>query len=876
MTSFRPAGDKSWNYVRENEKLSPFLYWLPRGPNLFECCVRRGWPAKTATNMDDGSYRTKDLFEPHPSVPRAWKYIARLDDTIVLVNGEKFNPVVSEGKIRSSKSVAEAVIFGAQQPYLGVLVVPSLATAGRNPAEVLETIWPIVDAAQGGNDSFAKISKDMVVILPHDVDYPRTDKGSVIRQACYEAFEKEIDTAYDISSASSADAREMSEAELRHHLRDLVLESLPQAEFDDDTDFFALGLDSLQALQIRSGMLKSVKTVNQLTQNVVFDHPSIGRLSAYLLGTTENSGETQVSIETEMQALVENYSDFTQPTRSTRSSVVVTGVTGSLGAHIVATLVKDPEIERLYCLVRAKDMSSATNRAVESMMSRKVYHSLSLLERRKVVALPSDFSVEDLGLGASAYREICSSLRAVIHSAWSVNFNLKLSSFEKDNIAGLKNLITLCQNGDVAFNFCSSVSAVARRPNTEGPVPETAPKPAWAQGMGYAQSKSVAEAICAQAAEKAGIPVRVLRIGQIVADTVHGVWNATEGVPMMIQSALTTRALPRLREDPSWLPVDVVAQGVAEISLSDTSSAFTNITNHKSFNWTTDLLPALRNAGLQFEEVEPREWVRRLRESNPDPLVNPPIKLVDFFASKYDKDEFAPSKQYVTATARSLSRTLENGWTLDQEFVTKFVGQFLSDAWKSSITPTSSEITKPTPKSVIIITGPCGSGKSSLATALAKQLGAPFVEGDSLHSKTAVDSMRAGTALVDEDRRPWLARINKRVEEELFDLGYDTAIISSSSLKQSYRDALRGIGHDRSEQPRIIFLDLQCSLESLVDRLEKRGGHYMRAEMVKSQVEVQEDIADTEVDVYPLDTEKSIEAVFIEAVSMLERLEISC
>ncbi|KAK9776034.1 putative gluconokinase [Seiridium cardinale] len=856
MTSFRPACDKGWNYVRESDKLSPFLYWLPQGPNLFECCVRQGWPAKTATNMEDGSYRTKDLFEPHPTIPRAWKYIARLDDTIVLVNGEKFNPVVVEGKIRSSRLVTEAVVFGAQQPYLGVLIVPSPVTTGKSPAEVLEIIWPVVNAAQEGSDSFAKLSKDMIVILSHGIDYPRTDKGSVIRQAFYKTFAKEIETAYDISSASSADARVMTDEELRQHLRSLVLKTLPEAEFDDDTDFFGLGLDSLQAIQIRAGVLKSVKSANKLTQNVVFDHPSISKLSAYLLGTADNTNGAEANLETEMKALVEMYSDFTPPAPTSGQFVVVTGSTGSLGAHIVAKLVRDPTVERVYCLVRAKDTESALRRTTESMTLRKVYHDLSLAERRKIFSIPSDFSRNDLGLDISVYREICSSLRAIIHSAWSVNFNLKLSSFEKDNLAGVKNLITLCQKGTGAFNFCSSVSAVARHPVKDGAVPELEPKPEWAQGMGYAQSKSVAEAICARAAERAGIPVRVLRIGQIVADTAHGIWNATEGVPMVIQSALTVGALPRLREDPSWTPVDVVAQGVAEISLSDAGSAFTNVTNHRTFSWIDHLLPALQEAGLRFEEVEPKEWVQRLRASNPDPVANPPIKLVDFFASKYDKDEFAPSKQYVTETARSLSRTLNNGWQLDQEFVNKFISQFLSGAWK---TPDAQPKSEPySDKTVIVVTGPCGSGKTSIATAVAKKLGFPFVEGDSLHSKSAVDSMRDGVALADQDREPWLARINKRVGEELYDLGYPAAIVSCSSLKRSYRDVLRQAGDKRGERPRTIFLDLQCTAETLMSRLSDRGGHYMKAEMVQSQVEVQERIAESEVDVYPLDAEKDL------------------
>lgn len=872
MTSFRQPGDKAWNYVREHDKLKPYLRWIPQGPNLYECCVLPGWPAKTATNMDDGSYRTKDLFEPHPTIPGAWKYIARQDDTIVLVNGEKFNPVVTEGKIRSSKLVTEAVLFGAQQPYLGVLVVPSPAAAlEKSPAEILDLVWPVVEAAQESNDAFAKLSREMVVILPYDVDYPRTDKGSLIRQAFYRVFAKEIELAYEISSSTNENAQEYSESELRDFLRGMVTKALPQGtSFTDDTDFFSLGLDSLQSIQIRAEILRSVKTANKLPQNVVFDHPSIEKLAAYLSGSS-----TQTSVEGEISSLVEKYSTFSAPQVKQGKFVAVTGSTGSLGAHIVAQLVQDPSIDRVYCFVRAQDESSATRRTAESLISRKIYHSLPLELRRKVISLPADLSKPDLGLPEPTYREITSSLRTVIHAAWSVNFNIRLSSFEKDNIAGVRHLIDLCQSGGASFNFCSSVSTVSRHPDEQGPVPESLPDAKWAQGMGYAQSKCVAEAICSRAASQAGIPVRVLRIGQIVADTTHGVWNATEAVPLMLQSALTIGALPRLTETPSWLPVDTVAKGVTEIALSDadtaaSSAVFANVVNHRTFSWTSDLLPALRAAGLDFEEVEPKEWVRRLRKSNPDPVVNPPIKLVDFFASKYDKDEFSPSKEYVTDTARSLSQALENAPLLNSDFAKKFVGQFCRTSWKPSTASKDAEAAAPS-KRVIIVTGPCGSGKTTLATALASApLNAPFIEGDSLHSKDAVDRMHAGQPLSDEHRKPWLDRLVRRAHEELFELGYDTVVVSCSGLKRSYRDQIRQIG--AGGRAKVVFLDLQCAPETLIARLQERKGHYMKAEMVQSQLKDQEGVATDEVDVFPIDAEGGREGILQEATWALERI----
>ncbi|KAK7408942.1 hypothetical protein QQX98_008886 [Neonectria punicea] len=680
MTSFRPKGDKAWNYVRENDKLAPFLKWIPRGP-LYECCVTDGWPAKVQSNQNDNSYRTKDLFEPHPTIPRAWKFICRIDDTIVLVNGEKFNPLAMEGSIRSNKKITEAVVFGAGRPYLGILIVPSQTWAGKSNKEILDAIWPVVESANQSADSFARIAKGMIRLLPQDCDYPRTDKGSVIRQAFCKKFQNEIDEEYDNGDINAADLKQLDLPQLQAFVRDLLQRTLaPDKPVDDDTDFFLLGLDSLQAIQMRSEILKTVDIGgNKLGQNIVFEQPSIEKLSQFLLNLRIGQrGATMTTIEDEMRDLISKYQ--VKPQKAPCFSVVVTGVTGSLGAHVAAKLTADTRINRIYCLVRAPSPSEALERVKNFMVQRRVYHTLSLAARRKLVVLPSDLSDSKLGLSDLDYESITQDLQVVIHCAWSVNFNMQLSSFAP-SISGVANLITLCKSSTspASMNFCSSVSTCSRA--TVLPVPEAVPSLEWAQGMGYAQPKSVAEHLCAKAATQ-GVTARVLRVGQIVGDTKHGIWNAREAVPMILQTAVTVGALPKLKETPSWLPVDTVAEAVTEIALSDAGSVVTNVTNPKMFSWSNDLLPALRNAGLSFEEVEPKEWVQRLRFSNPDPTVNPPIKLVDFFASKYDNDDFTPSKPFETKVATSLSPALANAPVLDQDLVNKFIRYFLNSSWK--------------------------------------------------------------------------------------------------------------------------------------------------------------------------------------------------
>lgn len=116
------------------------------------------------------------------------------------------------------------------------------------------------------------------------------------------------------------------------------------------------------------------------------------------------------------------------------------------------------------------------------------------------------------------------------------------------------------------------------------------------------------------------------------------------------------------------MPVDLVAQAVIELSGVDRDgyspkSAVYNVQNNRLFHWTKDLLPALRNAGLDFKTVSQREWVDLLRKSDQNPETNPTIKLVDFFTSKYDNDKPGRSGlKFATQKAEAESQAMRDGF----------------------------------------------------------------------------------------------------------------------------------------------------------------------------------------------------------------------
>lgn len=173
-------------------------------------------------------------------------------------------------------------------------------------------------------------------------------------------------------------------------------------------------------------------------------------------------------------------------------------------------------------------------------------------ELGRVTFLSADLSKASLGLDEVTLEELSSRLTVVVHSAWAVNFNLGVRSFESQHIRGAYNLITLCLRAKTRrparFYFCSSISAAAGTP-----LPATIQEChiddlSHAQAMGYARSKLVTEHIIRAAVEKTGMVASVLRIGQIVGDARNGLWNTTEAIPLMLQTAKTLGALPALEE----------------------------------------------------------------------------------------------------------------------------------------------------------------------------------------------------------------------------------------------------------------------------------------------------------------------------------------
>ena len=127
-----------------------------------------------------------------------------------------------------------------------------------------------------------------------------------------------------------------------------------------------------------------------------------------------------------------------------------------------------------------------------------------------------------------------------------------------------------------------------------------------------------------------------------------------------------------------------------------------------------------------------------------------------------------------------------------------------------------------------LIMGVSGSGKTSVGKGLAQKLGWDFFDADEFHPAENIAKMAAGIPLNDSDRAPWLAVLHQLLSSTLKTNRHP--ILACSALKHKYRvqlmDGLAGLE----------LLYLKGNYDLIWSRMSAREGHYMKPEMLQSQL----------------------------------------
>ncbi|RLN91653.1 hypothetical protein BBJ28_00006476 [Nothophytophthora sp. Chile5] len=359
-----------------------------------------------------------------------------------------------------------------------------------------------------------------------------------------------------------------------------------------EASFFDVGGHSLLSTRLVSSIRDTFGI--HLTLADVLSSPELcaiaSRIDESLGGATESTAATEVKkhekkVVLPLEAILEA-SIYPAATRKAGYSryrvemvgrpprnILLTGATGFLGVHLLHALLKYTE-NTVFCLVRAADEDAAMERIKKALMAFALHDDLKgfHLEER-VVPLPGNLAQPLLGLDADTFKMLATEVDAILHNGADVNLVKPYSALKSVNVLGTQEVLRLAVTNGLAKTRVKPVHYIS----TNGVFPSSLPESKFLETAtltelsdqmdnGYAQSKWVAEQMCHEAAQR-GLPVSILRPGNMAPSSMSGQWNASDFIYLLLKGCWSLGAVPA-RSD--WYfdmtPVDFAARAIVHFA----------------------------------------------------------------------------------------------------------------------------------------------------------------------------------------------------------------------------------------------------------------------------------------------------------------------
>jgi thioester reductase-like protein len=309
----------------------------------------------------------------------------------------------------------------------------------------------------------------------------------------------------------------------------------------------------------------------------------------------------------------------TLPSSPTKTLAVV-GSTGFLGPYIVASLLQQhPECD-IICFNRSDGGKQRTMSALQDIIG----DTSSAHQRLKF--LVTDIASRVKTLHQDPIVEMIPQVDELIFNAWDPNWGKPLGSFES-LLGALRKVINLLAScaGHPRITFISSVCAVGDWPLRHPDRPMIPEEVIWdcnsAMPNGYGQSKCVAEQLLAKAHEIAKLRVNIVRAGQIGGSTSskHCTWPRQGWLYSVIQSSAKFGVFPKHVQPLDWIPVDALAQGIANCIKRPPTSEDLHVFNMvHPYPAAWGLLHETLRArfGFSAEAVDLPDWLKKMEHGD--------------------------------------------------------------------------------------------------------------------------------------------------------------------------------------------------------------------------------------------------------------------
>lgn len=704
---------EDWSYMEFN----PYnkLDFQPDGDGAFELVLFADETTEVSCALNHNlpgvyEWRTKDLFRPHPTKAGIWKFDGRKDDILVFSSGEKLNPLPMEILLAGQEAIAGAIIVGRGYEQPALLLEPKKSNV--DPRTFMDCVWAAIERGNDLMPSFGRISYSSIIVAKPTKRFIRTGKGTVVRRLTETAYADEIDTHFlGLSITSNGSMKPeltvaTNESALQgsmNFIRACIQRVAPNLPLADQENFYTFDLDSLRTAEFASLLRSGLATHRQdfdiswLSADMIYTNPSIESLGKVLAAFLQHKSppEHRRNRVAEMQSMLDFYTEalpLSQPLtealpKSRSITVLMTGSTGSFGKAFLTRLIKLPAISAVICL----------NRSAQAELKWRAYRASQSVDPgdfdKKIKFITASFGKPRLGMNAKDFSALAKEFDVLVHNAWKVDFNQSLSSFA-DNLQSVRTLIDLSlkEGRKSRLVFISSISSCGPWGPThtvdgsrvpEGPISNL---DAAIANMGYGESKQVAENMLFRASEQCGLPITVIRPGQIAAPAQPDKegWPGQELIPGIVQTSKSLGMVPSDYHEVDWVPIDHLSSIVLELVISDLQAtpqrleSYYNVVHPRPTPWLEIAKSIQEFCGRETKIVPIVEWISKLKELNSQGPMDfqrfPALKTLRFFENFARHGPFA---HYDLARALAASRTMASMDPITPEWMNAYLGKNL-------------------------------------------------------------------------------------------------------------------------------------------------------------------------------------------------------
>jgi amino acid adenylation domain-containing protein/thioester reductase-like protein len=361
-----------------------------------------------------------------------------------------------------------------------------------------------------------------------------------------------------------------------------------------DTNIFEYGIDSLQVLDIS---FECVKLGCNVTPQDLYEKLTIRNIcksESENENTNKNTDinknikededfKKDIANESELEYFKNNKFEF-----SDLENVLITGTTGYVGIHILDKLLKNKKINKIYCLVRNKEML-AKDRLIKKYSE---YFSKDITKKigEKIIILEGDFTKENLDIKEEIVNKI--KVDTLIHVGANVKHYIDYKKLYEANVFATKNILDFCETKNTKLAYISTLSVLGfskKNKVNEKSILFSEDEVYFSQEFlnhSYIKTKFLAEQCIIKECFKRQVNSKIFRIGNIMPRYEDGKFQINLSDNAFINKlnfVIDTGAfLDELSDNlVDITPVDYVADAICKI-ITNTTEKKTELVNSKN------------------------------------------------------------------------------------------------------------------------------------------------------------------------------------------------------------------------------------------------------------------------------------------------------